>query len=59
MLNVRYPTEESLKGAVETFSKSNLSLTEIESLAKTMTPEYQASAASLAIDRLQGKGFFN
>ena len=58
LLNVHYPTEETLKEAVETFSKSNLSLTEIESLAKTLTPEYQASASEFSNRQIARKGIF-
>lgn len=39
LLNVKYPTENELKEAVESFSKSNLSLTEIESLARSLTAQ--------------------
>lgn len=58
LLNAMYPTEDSFNGAVESFSKSNLSLQEIESLAKTMTAEYQASARESSNRQIARKGVF-
>lgn len=58
LLNAMYPTEESFNGAVESFSKSKLSLQEIESLAKTMTPEYQASARDFNNRQTRRAGVF-
>jgi hypothetical protein len=58
LLGAMYPTENEFLGAVDAFSKSKLSLTEIESLAKTMTPEYQAGKQELNDTQARRAGVF-
>lgn len=58
LVNAAYPTENEFSGAVDAFAKSKLSITEIESLAKTMTPEYQARAREFSNRQIERKGVF-
>ena len=49
LLNATYGYEKKFTSAVEAFSNSDMSIEQIESIAKTLTPEYinQANKASL------------
>lgn len=40
LIGAKYPSANEFNGAVESFSKSNLSVEEIESLVRSMTSEY-------------------